>query len=152
MPEGGHIFRLRRLIREPYGRQSLSILCPFGMDRGIQWHARLRSKRMTLAGKKIAILIAPRGTEDPEFAQPKSAVEKAGAQVRVVGLQSDDAETVSNDLDPASKYKVDMTVDQVSVDEFDGLVIPGGCVGAISCERMKRLSLLQKRSLQQESQ
>jgi protease I len=29
---------------------------------------------MTLEGKKIAILIAPRGTEEPEFKQPKEAV------------------------------------------------------------------------------
>ena len=27
---------------------------------------------MQLDGKKIAILIAPRGTEDPEFAKPKT--------------------------------------------------------------------------------
>ena len=33
---------------------------------------------MTLAGKKIAILIAPRGTEEPEFVEPKGAVEAAG--------------------------------------------------------------------------
>ena len=26
---------------------------------------------MSLQGKKIAILIAPRGTEDPEFAKPQ---------------------------------------------------------------------------------
>ena len=31
-------------------------------------------------GKTIAILIAPRGTEEPEFAQPKAAVKEAGGQ------------------------------------------------------------------------
>lgn len=38
---------------------------------------------MTLEGKKIAILIAPRGTEEPEFTEPKEAVEAAGASVTV---------------------------------------------------------------------
>ncbi len=85
---------------------------------------------MTLAGKKIAILIAPRGTEEPEFAKPKAAVEDAGATVTVIGLKPGQAETCNNDLDPGSKYAVDKTVGEVSADEFDGLVIPGGSVGA----------------------
>ncbi|MET0270297.1 MAG: DJ-1/PfpI family protein [Sphingomonas sp.] len=85
---------------------------------------------MTLSGKTIAILIAPRGTEEPEFAQPKAAVEQAGGTVVVVGLEAGEAQTVNNDLDPGGNYAVDRTIDQVSAAEFDGLVIPGGCVGA----------------------
>ncbi|MBP2459794.1 MULTISPECIES: type 1 glutamine amidotransferase domain-containing protein [unclassified Rhizobium] len=85
---------------------------------------------MTLQGKKIAILIAPRGTEEPEFKQPKDAVEAAGATVTVIGLESGEAQTNNNDLDAGSSYTVDKTVSDVAADEFDGLVIPGGCVGA----------------------
>ena len=85
---------------------------------------------MKLDGKKIAILIAPRGTEDPEFAKPKAAVEAAGGAVTVVSLQAGDAQTVNNDLDPASTYPVDKTVGEVSADQFNGLILPGGCVGA----------------------
>ncbi len=84
----------------------------------------------TLAGKTIALLIAPRGTEDPEFAKPKAALEEAGATVTVVGLEAGEAETVNQDLDPGSSYPVDQSIDEASVDGFDGLVIPGGCVGA----------------------
>jgi protease I len=79
---------------------------------------------MTLQGKKIAILIAPRGTEEPEFKQPKDAVEAAGATVTVIGLESGEAKTNNNDLDPGSSYSVDKTIADVSADEFDGLVIP----------------------------
>jgi protease I len=86
-------------------------------------------KSMTLAGKKIAILIAPRGTEEPEFKQPKQAVEAAGAQVTVLGLETGEAKTNNNDLDPGSSYEVDKAVRDVSADDFDGLVIPGGSVG-----------------------
>jgi protease I len=85
---------------------------------------------MSLENKTIAILLAPRGTEDPEFAQPKAAIEKAGGRVVVIGLESGEAKTVSGDLDPALSYKVDKKIDEVSPAQFDGLVIPGGCVGA----------------------
>ena len=85
---------------------------------------------MKLEGKTIAILIAPRGTEQPEFAQPKAAVEAAGGKVTVIGLKAGEAETFNNDLDPGAKFAVDKVIDDVAASEFDGLVIPGGCVGA----------------------
>lgn len=85
---------------------------------------------MTLKGKKIAILIAPRGTEEPEFTKPKEAVEAAGASVTVIGLEQGEARTNNGDLDPGGSYTVDRLVREVSVSDFDGLVIPGGCVGA----------------------
>lgn len=85
---------------------------------------------MQLDGKSIAILIAPRGTEEPEFTQPKEAVEKAGAKVTVVSFESGTAQTVNNDLDAGESYGIDKTFAEVSANEFDGLVIPGGSVGA----------------------
>ncbi|EMD82850.1 type 1 glutamine amidotransferase domain-containing protein [Pacificimonas flava] len=85
---------------------------------------------MTLDGKTIAILVAPRGTEEPEFVKPREAVEKAGGTVTVVSFESGEAQTVNNDLDAGSTYTIDKTVDAVSASDFDGLVIPGGTVGA----------------------
>ena len=85
---------------------------------------------MTIEGKKIAILIAPRGTEEPEFAQPKAAVEKAGGKVTVISLEARKAEAVNGDLDPGASYTVDKAIGDVKADEFDGLVVPGGTVGA----------------------
>lgn len=85
---------------------------------------------MTLEGKTIAILIAPRGTEEPEFLQPKRAVEDAGGTVTVIGLKSGEAETNNGDLDPGGSYLVDKLISEVSPDDFDGLIIPGGTVGA----------------------
>jgi len=85
---------------------------------------------MKLDGKKIAILIAPRGTEEPEFAKPKAAVEKAGGSVTVISLGTDDAQSVNNDLDPGATFPVDKAIGGVSAAEFDALVIPGGAVGA----------------------
>lgn len=85
---------------------------------------------MTLDGRKIAILIAPRGTEELEFTKPREAVTQAGATVTVIGLEEGEAETVTGDLDPAGRYSVDRTIAGASASDFDGLVIPGGCVGA----------------------
>jgi protease I len=85
---------------------------------------------MTLEGKKIAVLIAPRGTEEPEFKKPKDAVEAAGATVTVVGIEAGEAKTNNGDLDPGGIYVVDKAVKGLTARDFDGLVIPGGTVGA----------------------
>ena len=83
-----------------------------------------------LDGKRIAILISPKGTEEPEFVQPKKAVEDAGAAVTVVSTESGTAQTVNNDLEDGGSYAIDKTFGEVSASDFDGLVIPGGTVGA----------------------
>jgi protease I len=85
---------------------------------------------MVLDGRRIAILIAPRGTEDAEFIKPKQAVEQAGGTVIVVGLETGEAQTNNNDLDSGETYQVDVAVENASVEDFDALIIPGGCVGA----------------------
>lgn len=85
---------------------------------------------MTLEGKKIAVLISPRGTEEPEFKKPKDAVEAAGASVTVVGIEAGEAKTNNGDLNPGGSYTVDKTVKDVSASDFDGLIIPSGNVGA----------------------
>ena len=83
-----------------------------------------------LQGKKIAILIAPEGTEQPEFEKPKQAVEEAGATVTVVSSKTGTVRAVNNDLEPGDSFQVDKTFSDVSAADFDGLVVPGGCVGA----------------------
>lgn len=85
---------------------------------------------MTLDGKTIALLIAPRGTEEPEFSQPLAALRDAGATVRVISTETGTARTVNGDLDPGSEHRIDSAVGAVAADQFDGLVIPGGTVGA----------------------
>lgn len=85
---------------------------------------------MKLDGKKIALLIAPRGTEEPEFVKPRDALREAGATVTVIGIEAGKAETVNGDLDPGAEYQVERAAGDVSAAEFDGLVIPGGTVGA----------------------
>ena len=85
---------------------------------------------MTLAGRNIAILIAPRGTEYPEFDAPRTAVLDAGGTVTVIGLGAGRAQTNNHDLDPGPSFAIDKVIDEVDAAAFDGLIIPGGCVGA----------------------
>jgi deglycase len=83
-----------------------------------------------LQGKKIAILLAPVGTEQVEFEESKKAVESEGATVDVVGLQTGDAQTMNSDVNPGDTFTVEKTFSDVSADEYDGLIVPGGTVGA----------------------
>ena len=79
---------------------------------------------------KVGLLIAPRGTEDVEFAKPKAALEQAGFKVVVIGLSGKLASTVENDLDPAHDYPIDVLISHAKADDYVALIIPGGTVGA----------------------
>ena len=83
-----------------------------------------------LQGKKVAILLAPVGTEQAEFTEPKKAVEEAGGTVEVIGIQAGEAQTMNSDVNPGETFTVEKTFTEVSADEYDGLIVPGGTVGA----------------------
>ena len=83
-----------------------------------------------LRGRKVAILLAPAGSEQAEFTEPRKAVTEAGADVHVIGAQAGPARTVNNDLDPGETFTIDKTFDQVSADDYDAVIVPGGTVGA----------------------
>jgi len=91
---------------------------------------------MTLEGKSVAILIAPRGTEEPEFSKPKQAVEDAGGKVTVVSFESGKARTVNSDLDEGGSYTIDKTFPRskptISTDLLcpEGLSVPTSCAAA----------------------
>jgi protease I len=83
-----------------------------------------------LQGRKVAILLAPVGTEQAEFTEPKKAVEDAGAQVDVVGLQTGEAQTMNSDVNPGETFEVEKTFSEVSPGDYDALIVPGGTVGS----------------------
>jgi protease I len=74
-----------------------------------------------LENKKIAIMI-----EDMfnvfEFWYPYYRLKEAGAEVVVVGSGRTDVFTGK----PATEFRADVSAADVSADDFDGLVIPGG--------------------------
>lgn len=80
-----------------------------------------------LEGKRIAILAAD-GVEKVELEQPREALRQEGATVQLVSLKSGEIQARNHDLEPAGTFPVDRVVSDASVDEFDGLVLPGGTV------------------------
>jgi protease I len=81
--------------------------------------------------KKVAILIAPQGTEQVEFEEPKKAVEDVGATVEVViSDQTGEVQAVNNDLEPGDTFTVEKAFSEVSPEDYDAVVVPGGAVGA----------------------
>ena len=83
-----------------------------------------------LQGRRVAILLAPVGTEQVEFTEPKKAVEEAGASVDVVGIETGDAQTMNSDVNPGETFTVEKTFSEVSSQDYDALIVPGGTVGA----------------------
>ena len=83
-----------------------------------------------LQGRKVAILLAPVGSEQVEFTEPKKAVEDAGAEVDVVGIQTGEAQTMNSDVNMGETFAVEKTFSDVSVEDYDALIVPGGTVGA----------------------
>jgi protease I len=80
-----------------------------------------------LQGRNIAFLAAD-GVEKVELEQPRAAVEDAGGRVELLSLKTGEIAARDHDLEPAGTFAVDRAVSDVSVDDFDGLVLPGGTV------------------------
>lgn len=83
-----------------------------------------------LTGRTVAFLTSDKGIEEPELTTPWQAVADEGGTPVLVSAQAGTVSAVNNDLDPGGEYPVDRTLDEVSADEFDALVIPGGTVNA----------------------
>src|ERR1700757_3467312 len=79
---------------------------------------------MDLKGKKIAIL-ATNGFEQAVLEVPRDRLKKASATVEVVSLAA--GEIKGWDMkDWGRPVKVDKTLDEVSVNDYDAIVLPGG--------------------------
>jgi len=77
-----------------------------------------------LTGKKVAIL-ATDMFEQVEMVEPRKAVEQAGADVELVSLEEGEIQGF-NHYDRADTFEVDRAVSDVSADDYDALLLPGG--------------------------
>ena len=84
------------------------------------------SSRPSLKGRRIAVL-ATDGFEKVELTVPMRALRAAGAKVDVVSLQRGRIRGLNLNL-PATRVRVDRTVDEVGVGDYDGLLVPGGFI------------------------
>lgn len=74
---------------------------------------------------KIAFLVAPEGVEQVELTQPWRELSAAGHTPRLVSTEPGKIQAFDH-LDKADTFDVDQTVSDVSVAEYDALVLPGG--------------------------
>src|SRR3954463_5677705 len=74
--------------------------------------------------KKVAILAAD-GVEQVELTEPREAVENEGADVTLLSVDAGEFQGF-NHLDKADTFTADKAVKDVSAEDFDGLILPGG--------------------------
>jgi protease I len=74
---------------------------------------------------RIAFLMAPKGVEQVELASAWEALATAGETPELISTRPGTVQAFRH-LDRADTFPVNRTVDQVSADSFDALVLPGG--------------------------
>src|SRR4029453_3709405 len=82
-----------------------------------------------LSGKRVAIL-ATDHFEEAELVEPRDALTKAGAEVRIYSSDTDPIQAVEGDTSPTQKIDVDGTFEEIDLAAVDAVVVPGGTVNA----------------------
>jgi len=80
---------------------------------------------MRLQGKKIAI-IAKDGFEESELTSPRDAIKEAGGEAVVISDSADKTLQAFQKMEQGARIDIDLSIDDASAEEFDGLLIPGG--------------------------
>ena len=75
--------------------------------------------------KKVAFLVAHEGIEQVELVEPWKALTDAGHEPVLVSPKPGEVQMFDH-LDKADTKAVDRTVSEVSAEDFDALVLPGG--------------------------
>jgi protease I len=75
--------------------------------------------------KRIAFLTAPEGVEEVELTEPWRAMVDAGHTAELLSLDEGEVQ-LFNHLDKSTTQRIDRRVRDVSVADYDALVLPGG--------------------------
>lgn len=78
-----------------------------------------------LSGKKVAFLVANEGIEQAELEEPWKAVRAAGGEPQVVAPKEGTVQAM-NHMEKGDTFPVDLTTAEAKVDDYAGLVLPGG--------------------------
>jgi protease I len=78
----------------------------------------------TLEGLKVAVLVTD-GFEQSELVEPRRALREAGARSMIVSPRKNEVQGWIH-FDKGDRFKVDVSLDAASSDDFDALVLPGG--------------------------
>ena len=112
------------LFHGPQAYQELSAL----------WEKTMKGR--TLADCRIAIL-ATDGVEESEMTEPRKALQDAGAQTVLIAPKAGKIYSVTHGV-KANEFEVDLTLDQASSDNFDGVLLPGGVLNADALRAEKK--------------
>ena len=82
----------------------------------------------SLKGIKVAILVAD-DFEEVELAEPRKALEQAGASTQIIAPHSGKVQAMHHD-EKAGTYQIDLTLDEANPDDFDAVLLPGGALNA----------------------
>jgi protease I len=80
-----------------------------------------------LRGQRVGILAAD-GVERIELEQPRGALHGAGATTEIISLHPGEIQARQWDMESAGSFPVDRVVADVSADDYDALLMPGGTV------------------------
>jgi protease I len=83
---------------------------------------------LPLQGLRVAIL-ATDDFEQSELAEPKRALEEAGAKAVIVSPTSGEIQGMKHD-EKADRFPVDQSLAEADPEEFDAAVLPGGALNA----------------------
>lgn len=83
--------------------------------------AQEATEGLTLDGKRVAILVGE-GLHDAETLVPMAYLQNRGAEITVIGVEPGMYGAYNSDIE----IRVEKGIDEVSVDDFDAVVIPGG--------------------------
>jgi len=78
-----------------------------------------------LQGLKIAIIAAD-GVEQVELESPRDAVQAAGATTELLSIDTGEIQAMNEDINKGDTFAVDKKVADAHVDDYDGLILPGG--------------------------
>jgi protease I len=81
----------------------------------------------SVEGKRIAALVGD-GFEESELTEPRRALEDAGAIVTIVGIEEKARQKIrgKRGLDEGASVRAEELVADVTAEDFDALLIPGG--------------------------
>jgi protease I len=89
-----------------------------------------------LNGKRVAIL-TENGFEEVELTSPKKALEEAGAMVHIVSPQKEKVIAWNHDH-WSTELPVDKNIDEVTAEDYDALMLPGGVLNPDKLRRNKQ--------------
>lgn len=94
------------------------------------------SQKKSIAGRTVACLVAE-GFEESELTSPVSALREAGAEVHVISPKPGRIRGWK-DGDWGEAVRVDKSIEEVSADSYDALLLPGGVINPDKLRREEK--------------